>query len=119
MQEMAHAMTKIRGEAERLTEKYVWDFYTRGNPKVYERTYMLPNSADTTPLVYSGNAILFKTGYDENKVSWNTRGFNSTEVMWATEYGEAGVLGKSGYFKSLEGDIEPLINNSFRSMGFK
>lgn len=132
LQEMAHAMTDVRRITQENSENFVWDYYTQGttlkyrvkNPDngerfSYVRTFTLPNSAITTPLRFNGDSIEFESGYDEGRVSWDTGAFTPFQVLEATEFHEAGVLGKSGYFRRLENEIDPAINRAFRSRGFR
>ena len=104
-------MNAARDEVEEKLEDNVLGYYDIGNPVMYQRTGMLLESPNTTPVSGGGNHFEFKAEMEEN-ISYHTGTFSGAEVIDATEQGHSGTLGKHGYFAKTEAEIPEIVDRN-------
>lgn len=98
-------------------------FYSQGHPKKYVRTGQLGASARSTGVSGGGNHYettiyldVEGTSYPVPNPAFDTDGsgrfshFTSMEVFEAAEAGTSGILGKPGFWKKSETEIEQALN---------
>lgn len=104
-----------RNEIDKELQDNVMDYYGSGNPVKYERTGTLLESPNTTPVSGGGNHYEFKAEMEEN-ISYHTGTFSGAEVIYATEQGHSGTLGKHGYFKRTEEAVPKILEKTFSQL---
>lgn len=109
------AAESARNEIDKELQDNVMDYYGSGNPVKYERTGTLLESPNTTPVSGGGNHYEFKAEMEEN-ISYHTGTFSGAEVIYATEQGHSGTLGKHGYFKRTEEAVPKILEKTFSQL---
>ena len=104
-----------RNEIDKELQDNVMDYYGSGNPVKYERTGTLLESPNTTPVSGGGNHYEFKAEMEEN-ISYHTGTFSGAEVIYATEQGHSGTLGKHGSFKRTEEAVPKILEKTFSQL---
>ena len=113
--EFHEAMRDTKQKVETDLKENVAHFYKTPNPKTYDRTYTLRDeSPKVSDIDFGGNWAGFHAEMDDG-ISYNTGTFSGTEVLYATEYGEYGVIGNPGYWQKTEDNIQKNIDESFGS----
>lgn len=101
------------------------DFYTGGDPDIYERTGALGDTPRTTEVSTSGNEVSYKA-YLEKTGGYTTGDNPSMEQVlnlanygdaWTTSSGKKArpVVGKSGFWERAERKIEKDLNDTMSS----
>ena len=110
--EMQSAMDEVESKGYLAAVKNAGDFYSQGHPNRYKRTPSYGNSAKSTGVIGSGDhletEIYLDTGFNYSTGSWST-----PKIFDAIEFGDGGVLGKTGRWQQTEEDVERIINEAF------
>ena len=122
--QMRNAMTVVQAKAEADMYEEVGNFYTVGNPTIYQRTGALGSSPRTTGLSGGGNEISFKAyleppSYTVPNPAFTKRGyasyFSPLQVLNAAEYHFAHVRGRSGFWHRSELKMERDLQSTMAS----
>lgn len=89
------------------------EFYSQGNPVMYERTGTYGDAPDSTGVTGGGNKLHTEIYMNPNGHGYTTGTFSAQEVWQAAEVGSAGVLGLSGRWAETESDVKKIINEEF------
>lgn len=111
--EMLGAMRETENKGYLKACENAVDFYTEGNPRVYNRTGTYGDAPDTTGVEGSGNNLSFKIYMNPSGHGYTTGTFSAQEVWEAAENHSYGVLGKPGRWAQTEQDIENIANEAF------
>lgn len=104
-------MNAARDEVKPTFEDNVTEYYSVGNPVIYDRTGTLLESPNTTPVSGGGNHFEFKVEMQDN-ISYHTGTYTGAQVIDATEQGHSGTLGKHGYFAKTEAEIPEIVDRN-------
>ncbi|WP_346304354.1 hypothetical protein [Bacteroides sp.] len=104
-------MNAARDEVEPTFEDNVTEYYSVGNPVIYDRTGTLLESPNTTPVSGGGNHFEFKAEMEEN-IAYHTGTYSGAQVIDATEQGHSGTLGRHGYFAKTEAEIPEIVDRN-------
>lgn len=105
-------MDAARDEVKPTFEDNVTEYYSVGNPVIYDRTGTLLESPNTTPVSGGGNHFEFKVEMQES-ISYHTgTPYTGAQVIDATEQGHSGTLGKHGYFAKTEAEIPEIVDRN-------
>lgn len=104
-------MNAARDEVEIKLEDNVTEYYSVGNPVIYDRTGTLLESPNTTPVSGGGNHFEFKVEMQDS-ISYHTGTYTGAQVIDATEQGHSGTLGKHGYFAKTEAEIPEIVDRN-------
>ena len=104
-------MDAARDEVKPTFEDNVTEYYTVGNPVIYDRTGTLLESPNTTPVSGGGNHFEFKVEMQDS-ISYHTGTYTGAQVIDATEQGHSGTLGKHGYFAKTEAEIPEIVDRN-------
>lgn len=104
-------MDAARDEVKPTFEDNVTEYYSVGNPVIYDRTGTLLESPNTTPVSGGGNHFEFKVEMQDN-ISYHTGTYTGAQVIDATEQGHSGTLGKHGYFAKTEAEIPEIVDRN-------
>lgn len=111
--EMHNAMEEIVQKGYLKACENAVDFYSEGNPTVYNRTGTYGDTPDTDGVEGSGNNLSAKIYMNAFGHGYSTGTFSAREVWEAAENHSHGVLGKSGRWAQTESDIERTIQEVF------
>lgn len=104
-------MDAARDEVKPTFEDNVTEYYSVGNPVIYDRTGTLLESPNTTPVSGGGNHFEFKVEMQDS-ISYHTGAYTGAQVIDATEQGHSGTLGKHGYFAKTEAEIPEIVDRN-------
>lgn len=104
-------MNAARDEVKPTFEDNVTEYYSVGNPVIYDRTGTLLESPNTTPVSGGGNHFEFKAEMEEN-IAYHTGTYSGAQVIDATEQGHSGTLGRHGYFAKTEAEIPEIVDRN-------
>ena len=104
-------MNAARDEVKPTFEDNVTEYYSVGNPVIYDRTGTLLESPNTTPVSGGGNHFEFKVEMQDS-ISYHTGTYTGAQVIDATEQGHSGTLGKHGYFAKTESEIPEIVDRN-------
>lgn len=104
-------MNAARDEVKPTFEDNVTEYYSVGNPVIYDRTGTLLESPNTTPVSGGGNHFEFKVEMQDS-ISYHTGTYTGAQVIDATEQGHSGTLGKHGYFAKTEAKIPEIVDRN-------
>ena len=104
-------MDAARDEVKQTFEDNVTEYYSVGNPVIYDRTGTLLESPNTTPVSGGGNHFEFKVEMQDS-ISYHTGTYTGAQVIDATEQGHSGTLGKHGYFAKTEAEIPEIVDRN-------
>lgn len=104
-------MNAARDEVKPTFEDNVTEYYSVGNPVIYDRTGTLLESPNTTPVSGGGNHFEFKVEMQDS-ISYHTGTYTGAQVIDATERGHSGTLGKHGYFAKTEAKIPEIVDRN-------
>lgn len=104
-------MDTARDEVKPTFEDNVTEYYSVGNPVIYDRTGTLLESPNTTPVSGGGNHFEFKVEMQDS-ISYHTGTYTGAQVIDATEQGHSGTLGKHGYFAKTEAEIPEIVDRN-------
>lgn len=104
-------MDAARDEVKPTFEDNVTEYYSVGNPVIYDRTGTLLESPNTTPVSGGGDHFEFKAEMEEN-IAYHTGTYSGAQVIDATEQGHSGALGKHGYFAKTEAEIPEIVDRN-------
>ena len=104
-------MDAARDEVKPTFEDNVTEYYSVGNPVIYDRTGTLLESLNTTPVSGGGNHFEFKAEMEEN-IAYHTGTYSGAQVIDATEQGHSGTLGRHGYFAKTEAEIPEIVDRN-------
>lgn len=104
-------MNAARDEVEIKLEDNVTEYYSVGNPVIYDRTGTLLESPNTTPVSGGGNHFEFKVEMQDS-ISYHTGTYTGAQVIDATEQGHSGTLGRHGYFAKTEAEIPEIVDRN-------
>ena len=104
-------MDAARDEVKPTFEDNVTEYYSVGNPVIYDRTGTLLESPNTTPVSGGGNHFEFKVEMQDS-ISYHTGTYTGVQVIDATEQGHSGTLGKHGYFAKTEAEIPEIVDRN-------
>ena len=104
-------MDAARDEVKPTFEDNVTEYYSVGNPVIYDRTGTLLESPNTTPVSGGGNHFEFKVEMQDS-ISFHTGTYTGAQVIDATEQGHSGTLGKHGYFAKTEAEIPEIVDRN-------
>ena len=107
------------------TKKNTQDFYSGGTPELYVRTGQLGNSPKSTGVSGGGNTYESKIYLDVGGTSYMVPNplfdfdgtgrfshYSSDEVFDAAENGHSHVVGKPGFWKKSDKEIEQIFDSS-------
>lgn len=118
--EMQKAMQVVQAKAEADMFEETGNFYTSGNPRLYQRTGNLGSSPRTSGLSGGGNTVSFDAylepgDYTSANARLQAMGFSSyfspLQVLTAAEYGTSHILGRPGFWQRSEQKIEQDLND--------
>lgn len=95
-------------------QKNLAAFYSVPQGKMYVRTGNLRNSAERTPVTSAGNTCSFEAKLNTTH-GYTTGTFSKTEVLNAAENHTAGVLGRPGFWKKSEANMQKRLDSALRS----
>lgn len=104
-------MNAARDEVKPTFKDNVTEYYSVGNPVVYDRTGTLLESPNTTPVSGGGSHFEFKVEMQDS-ISYHTGKYTGAQVIDATEQGHSGTLGKHGYFAKTEAEIPEIVDRN-------
>ena len=104
-------MDAARDEVKPTFEDNVTEYYSVGNPVIYDRTGTLLESPNTTPVSGGGNHFEFKVEMQDS-ISYHTGTYTGAQVIDATEQCHSGTLGKHGYFAKTEAEIPEIVDRN-------
>ena len=123
-QHLQKAMGVVQAKAEADMFEETGNFYTVGNPTIYQRTGGLGSSPRTSGLTVGGNSVSFEAyleppGYTVPNPAFTSRGyasyFSPLQVLNAAEYHFANVRGRPGFWRRSEQKIERDLNSTLAS----
>ena len=112
--EMQKAMRVASDKMLAETQGKVYEFYTEGDPKVYQRTGALGDTPKTTAITNAGNTSEFEVYLDESH-NYTTGTFTMGQVLDAAENHKAGILGKPHFWEASEKEIEKVLDSTMAS----
>lgn len=119
--EMRKAMEEAEGKSYLDALKNASDYYSEGEPIMYQRTGQFGNSPRTTDVQGSGDMLNYEIyldqGYEYATLPNSKRDWSTPEIFDAIEEGFGGKyapIGKHGRWKQIEEDIEENVENSFK-----
>ena len=104
-------MNAAGDEVKPTFEDNVTEYYSVGNPVIYDRTGTLLESPNTTPVSGGGNHFEFKVEMQDS-ISYHTGTYTGAQVIDATEQGHSGTLGRHGYFAKTEAEIPEIVDRN-------
>ena len=122
--EMKQAMDEAHSKIETDMKKELSEFYSQGNPELYDRTHQLENSSRTTGISGGGNTLSFEAyleppSYVVPNMKFVNKGFPSRysgkEVLSAAESHSSHILGKGEFWSRILKDIETDLMDSMDS----
>lgn len=122
MKQAQKAMQVAQKKAEADMYEAVGEFYSGGEPVLYERTGALANTPSVSPLTTSGNTVSFKAYLDEGHQYTTGANPNMKDVLNLTNYGITNssvgklrhAVGNEGYWEKAEQNIEKDVNETMR-----
>lgn len=123
-QQLQHAMQVVQYKSEADMFEEVGNFYSIGNPTIYQRTGGLGSSPRTSGLTVGGNSVSFEAyleppNYTVPNPDFTRRGyasyFSPLQVLNAAEYHFANVRGRPGFWQRSENKIERDFNTTLSS----
>lgn len=120
MHEAQKAMTVASEKI--LAEMYhqTGDFYTGGEPKMYERTGTLANTPKTTALSTQGTSVSFDAYLDQSGSYTSGKHPSVGDVLELTNSGSfpglRPAVGKTGYWDRAETNMEKILNDVLRKV---
>lgn len=105
-------MDAARDEVKPTFEDNVTEYYSVGNPVIYDRTGTLLESPNTTPVSGGGNHFEFKVEMQDS-ISYHTGNFSGSDVIEATETGAFGnTLGNHRYFEATRKTVPEIVDRN-------
>lgn len=105
-------MNAARDEVKPTFEDNVTEYYSVGNPVIYDRTGTLLESPNTTPVTGGGNHFEFKAEMQDS-ISYHTGTYSGAQVIEATETGAIGhTLGNHRYFEATRNAIPEIVDRN-------
>lgn len=91
-------------------------FYTKGNPKIYERTGALGDTPKTTSPTVSDNTVSFDAYLDDSH-EYTTGTFTMGQVLERAEstHFRAGILGKPKFWMDSEKKMKKTLNRTLKN----
>lgn len=111
--EMMQAMNEIDKNGLKIAKKNAKDFYSQGNPKVYDRTGTYGDAPNSTGVQGGGNHWSTEIYMEESGHGYRTGSFSARKVWEAAENHTSGVLGKPSRWAQTEEEVEKLANEIF------
>lgn len=121
MAQMQKAMNVVSEKVKADMYEHTGEFYTQGKPELYVRTGGLGDSPRTTSLKKSGNEVSFEAyleppSYKVPNPVFTERHlpsrYSGSEVLGAAEVGQAGILGKPGFWKRSLDDMKKELQST-------
>lgn len=96
------------------------EFYTQGNPTVYERTGALGDTPKTTSPTVSGNSVSFEAYLDKNHQYTTGKNPNMEDVLNLANYGITNssvgklrpTLGQKGFWEKSEEKMQQSLDST-------
>ena len=119
LKEMRKALNITSKKALADMQEQTGDFYTGGEPVMYERTGALGNTPMTTSISVTGNTVSFDA-YLDTQYTYTTGSNPSMEaILGLAETGSytglAPVVGKQGFWKRAHQNIQKDFDDTMRS----
>ena len=112
---MMDAMNETESKSYEDADRHVSsDFYSQGSPTMYERTGTLGGTARSTGVQGGGNSVSADI-YLDTGISYSTGTYSGAQVISEAEVGGSGILGKPGFWKDTEEDIQKNLDAAFGS----
>lgn len=89
------------------------EFYSQGNPKMYERTGKYGDAPDSTGVTGGGDHLHAEIYMNPDGHGYTTGTFSAQEVWQAAETGSAGVLGLPKRWAETKNDVCEIIDEEF------
>lgn len=97
-------------------------FYTKGKPKMYQRTGALGDTPKTTALTVGGNTVSFEAYLDESTEYTTGKNPSMHDVLELANYGNTNssvgylrpTLGKKGFWEQSEKKMEKTFERTLR-----
>ena len=91
--DMISCMSDTARDADQILDESFNQYYGGGKPKVYKRTFTLPNAKNINGPDISGDSVQLKAGYESSNLEYSTGSFSGEEVFGAVATGTYGVVG--------------------------
>lgn len=104
---------EIADESDQIMNEELEGFYSGGMPIFYHRTNTLRNSPQTTNKYCTGNSAGVTVSLNQN-ISYDSGTFSGAQVIDAAEHGEAGIVGRSGFWERSDKRIEKIVDDVIR-----
>lgn len=113
--EMKSAMSEAESKSYLDALHNASDYYSEGEPVMYERTHQFGNSPRTTDVMGGGDNLSFEI-YLDQEYNYDEGNWSTPTIFRAIEDGFGGKYspkGKHGRWKQTEEDIQKNIDNAF------
>ena len=96
-------------------KKEMADFYTEGNPVMYERTGALGETSRVSGIKSDGTSAGFDAYLDQSH-SYTTGTWSMAKVQENAENGTGGILGKSGFWARIKAEIPKDLSDACKKV---
>ena len=101
---------EVAYNAKKIMSEELEDFYSGDVPKIYHRTGTLGTTPQITDKYCTSNSAGVTASLNEN-INYNTGSFSGSQVINAAELGNAGIVGKSGFWLRSDARIKDMVDN--------
>jgi len=108
---LLNAAKMVSEGIEATMKKEMADFYTQGNPVMYERTGALGETSRVSGIKNNDTSVEFEAYLDQTH-KYTTGTWGMAEVQENAENGTGGILGKSGFWERTKSKIPNEISNA-------
>lgn len=88
-------------------------FYSGGTPQYYKRTGTLRSSPEIKNVYCTQNEAGVTVGLDQS-IGYSTGTFTGSQVIDAAEFGTAGIVGRGGFWRRSEAEIQNAVDNAIK-----
>lgn len=125
LSELKKAMQEASNEMLDALKKETREFYSMGNPTIYERTHNLENAPNRTPLSVGQSSVSFNVyldtsvQYEVPNTAFTDIGYSSffttPQIFEAAETHTYHVKGKSGFWSRSEAEFQKILGAKIKS----
>lgn len=108
---LSKTIDEVADESEQIMDEELKGFYSGGKPSVYKRTGTLGTAPQITDKYCTGNSAGVTASLNQN-ISYDTGTFSGAQVIDAAEHGEAGIVGRGGFWERSDTRIEDAVNDA-------
>ncbi len=107
---LQNTIDEVAYRSENIMHDEIERFYTGETPVYYQRTGTLGTTPQITDKYCTSKEAGVTASLNQN-IFYNTGGFSGAQVINAAEHGQAGIVGRSGFWERSEVRIEDMVDN--------